>query len=323
MTDNLSIFLAFAAGLLSFLSPCVLPLIPSYLCFLGGMSRERTRGQLVSGTVSFILGFTAVFVCRSVLMSSLFFMLGGPGGYINRIAGAVVILLGLNILFDFLPFLNREFRFHIESHIKRDRDPAANKRPGTGPGRIVGAFLTGAAFGAGWTPCVGPILGSILLLAGQSGRTGLAVLYLVSYSLGLGLPFLGAAIFFDRFLKYAVKLRSRLPLIQRISGVLLIVIGTLIVLGRFQFLTTLILEGQSRFIRWALEGGPLPRYLPAGLLLLAAALPLAAALRSRRVPGRGLLIFCGIAGILALVQAAGLIDCAGGFAQWLLLLQNV
>jgi cytochrome c-type biogenesis protein len=317
MTDNLSIFLAFAAGLLSFLSPCVLPLIPSYLCFLGGMSRERTRGQLVSGTVSFIVGFTAVFVCLSFLMSSMFFLLGGLGGYINRIAGAVVILLGLNILFDFLPFLNREFRFHIK------RDPAADKQPGTGPGRIAGAFLTGAAFGSGWTPCVGPILGSILLLAGQSGRTGLAVLYLVSYSLGLGLPFLGAAIFFDRFLQYAVKLRSRLPLIQRISGVLLIGIGTLIVLGRFQLLTTLILDGQSRFIRWALEGGPLPRYLPAGLLLLAAALPLAATLRRRRVPGRGLLIFCGIAGILALVQAAGLIDCAGGFAQWLLLLQNV
>jgi cytochrome c-type biogenesis protein len=247
----------------------------------------------------------------------MFFLLGGPGRYINRIAGAVVILLGLNILFDFLPFLNREFRFHIK------RDPAADKRPGTLPGRIAGAFLTGAAFGAGWTPCVGPILGSILLLAGQSGRTGLAVLYLAGYSLGLGLPFLGAAIFFDRFLRYAVKLRSRLPLIQRISGVLLIGIGTLIIFGRFQLLTALILGGQSRFIRWALAGGPLPRYLPAALLLLAALLPLLIAAVRRRVPRPGLFIFCGMAGILALIQAAGLIDCAGGLARWLLLLQNV
>jgi cytochrome c-type biogenesis protein len=248
----------------------------------------------------------------------MFFLLGGFSRYINRVAGAIVILLGLNILFDFLPFLNRELRFHIK------RDPAVNKQPGTLPGRLAGAFLTGAAFGAGWTPCVGPILGSILLLAGQSGRTGLAVLYLVSYSLGLGLPFLGAAIFFDHFLKHAVKLRGHLPLIQRISGVFLVGMGILIILGRFQLLTVLILDGQSRFIRWALEGGPLPRYLPAGILFLAALLPLLmVSIRKRRIPGRGLFIFSGIAGILALIQAVGLIDCAGGFAQWLLLLQDV
>jgi cytochrome c-type biogenesis protein len=170
---------------------------------------------------------------------------------------------------------------------------------------------------------VGPILGSILLLGGQSGQRSLAALYLVSYSLGLGLPFLGAAIFFDRFLSYAVKLRNRLPLIQRISAILLIGIGILIAFGRFQMFTVLILEGQSRFIRWALEGGPLPRYLPAGLLFLAAVLPLLIPAIRRRVPRRGLFIFSGITGILAFIQAAGLIDCAGGLAQWLLLLQKV
>jgi cytochrome c-type biogenesis protein len=315
--NNLSVFLAFAAGLLSFLSPCVLPLIPSYLCFLGGISQDTgTRRRLLSGTLSFIGGFTVVFVGLSFRFSSVFFFLGGFTRYINWAAGAIVILLGLNIIAGFLPFLGREFRFHIKQ--------SPGGRTGKRLARLGWAFLTGAAFGAGWTPCVGPILGSILLLAGQSGKTGLAVLYLASYSLGLGLPFLGAALFFDRFLVYTAKLRARLPMIQRISGVLLIGIGILIIFGRFQLLTTLITEGQSRFIRWALDGGPLPRYLPAGIFFCAAVLPpLVLALRRKRVRRRGLLIFCGIAGALALVQAAGLLDSAGWLARWLSFLQGV
>jgi cytochrome c-type biogenesis protein len=317
VTDNVSIFLAFAAGLLSFLSPCVLPLIPSYFCFLGGISGDTgTRRRLIPGTVSFIAGFTAVFVGLSFLFSSAFFLLGAYTRYVNWAAGTVVILFGLNIIFDFLPLLNRELRFHVRRE--------GGGRPGKGPEGIGGAFLTGAAFGAGWTPCVGAILGSILLLAGQSGKTGTAILYLAAYSLGLGLPFLGAAIFFDRFLGYAAKLRAHLPLIQRISGVLLIVIGGLMIFGRFQILTVLIMEAQFRFITWASSGGPLPRYLPAGLFLLAAALPpVLLALGKKPVRRPGLLVCCGISGALAVLQATGLIDCAGGLARWLIFLQNV
>ncbi|GHV64291.1 hypothetical protein AGMMS49587_16380 [Spirochaetia bacterium] len=171
-TGQLSIFLAFAAGLLSFLSPCVLPIIPSYLCIIGGV-----RSHLVAGTVSFILGFSAVFIVLSILLSTTLFLLGGISRYITIAAGIIVIILGLNVIFDFLSFLNYEKRFHL------------NKRPRG----IAGTFLAGAAFGAGWTPCVGPILGSILLLAGQSGKTATAALYLAVYSAGLGLPFLLAA----------------------------------------------------------------------------------------------------------------------------------
>jgi cytochrome c-type biogenesis protein len=161
--------------------------------------------------------------------------MGGASRYINTAAGIIIIVLGLNAIFDFFSFLNYETRFH-----------AAPK-----PGKIIGAFFAGMAFGAGWTPCVGPILAGILLMAGQQGKTGVAVLYLAVYSAGLGLPFLGAAIFFDRFLAGAAKLRSRLPLIRRISGILLILIGLLILTGRFAVLNTLILKTQYRFIDWA------------------------------------------------------------------------
>jgi cytochrome c-type biogenesis protein len=251
MTENLSILLAFGAGLLSFLSPCVLPLIPSYLCFIGGVSltgagekpEEESRRQnelnphLIASTLFFILGFSAVFIILSILISATFTLMGGISRYINLGAGIIVIILGLNIIFDFLSFLNYEKRFH----------------PLRRPRGMIGAFFVGAAFGAGWTPCVGPILGSILLLAGQSGGIPRAVLYLAFYSAGLGLPFLLAAIFFNRFLKTAVKLRAHLPLIKRISGILLIFIGLLILSGRYQALNILIQKWQYRFIDWALE----------------------------------------------------------------------
>jgi cytochrome c-type biogenesis protein len=229
MSENLSVLIAFGAGLLSFLSPCVLSLIPSYLCIIGGTpmstSSEKTgefKPRLVAGTFSFILGFSAVFIVVSILLTATFSLMGGISRYINWVSGAVIILLGLNILFDFLSFLNYEKRFHLTNI----------------PRGITGAFLAGAAFGAGWTPCVGPVLGSILLLAAQSDGSS-AVLYLVFYSAGMGLPFLLASIFFNAFLKTSLKLRSFLPHIRRISGIVLIAIGLLIVTGRYQALNAI------------------------------------------------------------------------------------
>ncbi|MDR1251677.1 MAG: redoxin domain-containing protein [Treponema sp.] len=236
MTENISILLAFGAGLLSFFSPCVLPLIPSYLCIIGGAplsaSSEKTgefKPRLVAGTLSFILGFSAVFIILSILLAATFSLMGGISRYINWISGAVVIVLGLNILFDFLSFLNYEKRLHLTGRVRG----------------IFGTFLAGAAFGAGWTPCVGPVLGSILLLAAQSGGVPTAVLYLAFYSAGMGLPFLLASIFFNVFLKTSLKLRPHLPLIRRISGVLLIAIGVLIVTGRYQALNALTSNWQA------------------------------------------------------------------------------
>jgi cytochrome c-type biogenesis protein len=229
MAQQMSLLLAFGAGLLSFVSPCVLPLIPSYLAFLGGIGLDRTAGEdpgaapgpasrprLAAATVSFVLGFSAVFIVLSVLFSGTFFLLGGAARHINLAAGIIVIVLGLNVIFDFLKFLNYEKRARIA---KRPRG-------------LPQAFLVGVAFGAGWSPCVGPFLGSILLMAGQAGKTGQAALYLSAYSAGLGLPFLAAGLFFDRFLRGAAKLRPRLPLIRRIGGVFLVGVGVFTLLGR-------------------------------------------------------------------------------------------
>jgi cytochrome c-type biogenesis protein len=248
VNDKLSILLAFTAGLLSFFSPCVLPLIPSWLCFLGGTGLEAAekpktgtetavstgneagRTRLLGATAGFVLGFSVVFVVLSVLFSTTALFLGGISGIINTAAGIIIIILGLNVIFDFIRFLNYEKRL-----LPIQRQGVPHKRG------LPGAFLAGTAFGAGWTPCVGPILGSILLLAGQRGRIGPAALYLGAYSLGLGLPSLIAALCFDRFVgRFLLKIRPRLPLIRRISGLFLIMIGLLILLGRFQALNILL-----------------------------------------------------------------------------------
>lgn len=254
MGEYPSLLLVFAAGLLSFLSPCVLPLIPSYLGILGSAAGNAAAGRsgpagntaagsgagrraaLLLTTVSFILGFTAIFIVFSVVISAAFVLLGDAARYIRIAAGIVVIVLGLNVLFDFLSLLNYEKRFHAHK-----------------PRGLLGAFLAGAAFGAGWTPCIGPILTSVLFLAGQGGKAGIAALYLGIYSLGLGLPFLLAAAFFDRFLVSAAWFRRRLPLIQKISGCLLVLMGLLILTGRFSALNIALQKWQYQYITWAAD----------------------------------------------------------------------
>jgi len=219
MTENISIFIAFGAGLLSFLSPCVLPLIPSYLCVIGGSPlNAEYRPKPIARTISFISGFSVVFIILSIIFSSTFMFINNIFRYINLVSGIIVIILGLNIIFDFLSLLNYEKRFHLK-----------NKPKG-----IIGAFLAGGAFGAGWTPCVGPVLAGILLLATNSGSVWRSVIYLIFYSAGLGLPFLLASFFFNAFVKVSAKLRAHFPLIRRISGALLIVIGVLVISGDYQ-----------------------------------------------------------------------------------------
>jgi cytochrome c-type biogenesis protein len=245
MGEYPSALLVLAAGLLSFFSPCVLPLIPSYLSILAGAGgtaisseREQATGKrfvLFITTLSFILGFTAVFIILSIIISATFLFMGGVAKYIRIAAGAIVIILGLNIIFDFLKFLNYEKRLSI----------------GGRPKGLAGAFLAGAAFGAGWTPCIGPILTGVLFLAGQSGKAGIAALYLALYSLGLGLPFLLAAVFFDRYLVPAKWFRARLPLIRKISGILLVIMGLLILTGRFSAINITLQRWQYQYIMWA------------------------------------------------------------------------
>jgi cytochrome c-type biogenesis protein len=220
-------------------------------------------------------------------------------------AGIIVIILGLNMIFNFLVFLNYEKRFHSPQR----------------PRGLAGGFLAGAAFGAGWTPCVGPILGSILLLAGQDGQMGRAVLYLGAYSAGLGLPFLAAAFFFDRLLPHIAKLRAHLPLIQRLSGILLIFIGLFILFGRYQALNILLIKSEYTFIDWVRKGGPWVRFVPAFLFFFIAALPLI--VHGLRHPSRRLLVFSGIFMVLAILQALGFLDSAGLLSQWFIYRQGI
>lgn len=304
---NLSIFLAFVAGLFSFLSPCVLPLIPSWLCFLGGTAVPGTapggagaKSRFIPITVSFILGFSAVFVAGSLFLSGTLLLMGGVSRIITIAAGIIVMVLGLNLIFNFLTFLNYEKRPHITRR----------------PRGLAGGFLAGAAFGAGWTPCVGPILGGILLMAGQSGQMGRAALYLAVYSAGLGLPFLAMAAFFERLFPYAAKLRAHLPLIQRLSGALLLVIGLFILFGRYQALNIFLIKSEYLFIEWARGGGPAVRFVPALLYLFIAALPLAIRALRRKPRTRFLAVFSGLFAALALLQGTGVLDSAGLLAQW-------
>ena len=269
MTDDISLLLVFAAGLLSFLSPCVLPLVPSYfsiLCGVGLTGPEteglRTKGlrtvgrsRLMWTATGFVLGFSAVFITLGILVSATFSLMGGVSAYINLAAGIIVIVLGLNVIFDFLSILNYENRPLLRKFaLARDEVHG-----------LPSAFFAGAAFGAGWTPCIGPVLTGILFLASQSGQTARAVFYLALYSSGLALPFLLTAFFFDFFLGHIKRLHPHLPLIRRISGALLIFIGIMILSGRYSALNILIQKWIFGYIDWA-EGRTFPFSLLAAFL---------------------------------------------------------
>jgi cytochrome c-type biogenesis protein len=270
MQTGLSVFIAFAAGLLSFFSPCVLPLIPSRLIFLGGgiaaapeetaekglprqtLKIQSNKKRCFLQTLYFVSGFSVLFIILGVLLSSAFMMLRSVSRWINAGAGVLVILLGLNTIFDFLSFLNYEKRLHT----------------GGPPRGMVSSFLAGAAFGAGWTPCIGPVLSAILLLASRDGKPALAGLYLLCYSLGLGLPFIAAAAFMDRFLRITETLKTHLKLIRTIAGILLIIIGIMILTGRFSALNILLQRLQYSYIDWAEGRGKIAQFFSHWLELL-------------------------------------------------------
>ncbi len=228
MSQNLSMLLAFSAGLLSFLSPCVLPLIPSYISFIGGISfndlneNKASKSGIFLKTLFFVVGFTTVFMVLGILFSATGGLIGNVTQIINITAGILVILLGINFIFNFWKTLNFEKRFHFSSQ----------------PSGISGSLLMGMAFGGGWTPCVGPILASILFLAGSSGKVVQGTLLLGLYSIGLGLPFLLAGLFFSKFVKHTEKIRPHLNTIRIVSGSFLVLIGFIILLGRLQRLNT-------------------------------------------------------------------------------------
>jgi cytochrome c-type biogenesis protein len=297
MTVDPSVPAAFVAGLLSFLSPCVLPLVSSWLIYLSGAeggsdSSGPPRSRLVLSTLCFILGFSTVFIVLSLLFSSFFMFLGNINSLINIIAGGVIVIFGLNILFNFIPLLNYEKRLHFSR----------------GPRNFWGAFTVGLAFGAGWTPCIGPILGSILLMAGQSGELLSSALCLAAYSAGLGLPFLAAAFFWGFILKRLSRLRALTPVIQKASGIFLIAIGVFMMLGRFKTLNGALLRAGYSLEALSQNGGWPPRIIPALYLLI----------RKRPLVRLSLFVFSGLFLGLALLQLAGLLDSLAVLSRWFL-----
>jgi len=218
---NLSLFVAFLAGVLSFLSPCVLPLVPSYLGFITGMSLEEMTGRrrvALTHAVLFVGGFSLVFIVVGLSATALGRALNFNSIWLARVGGILIILFGIYLLgIVRLPFLEREQRLHLE------RKPLG----------YLGSFLVGMAFAAGWTPCIGPVLGGILTLASTQQDVTRGALLLGVYSAGLAVPFLVAAWAVEWFLDWFQKFRRFLPLVQKASGALLIVVGLLLVSGQF------------------------------------------------------------------------------------------
>jgi len=224
--SQVSVLLAVGAGLLSFLSPCVLPLIPGFIGYLGSAS-VRAEGQVpwwrtFLHALAFVLGFTAVFVVLGASAGSLGALLYDYLPWIQRIGGVLLILMGLHTIGLLkIPFLFQEKRVHFVG------------RPELG---YLSSFLLGIFFSAGWTPCVGPILASILLLASQEQTAARGAFLLAAYSLGLGIPFLAVGAAFGPLSGWLRRLNRHLNLVSIISGLFLIVVGLLILTDSLRLL---------------------------------------------------------------------------------------
>ncbi len=231
LPENISLFAAFTAGIISFVSPCVLPLIPAYLSFISGVSVEEMKSRdrksevlkkVSMNTILFILGFSCVFVALGASATFIGDFLLSKLALFNKIAGVIIILLGLHLLGVFrIRFLNYEKRFHTRS-----------RQLG-----LFGSFLVGLAFAFGWTPCIGPILAGILLLASNQDTVTQGVVLLSSYSLGLGIPFFVTAVSFHTFISVFGWIKRYFRTVEIISGLFLILIGFLIFIGSFTALT--------------------------------------------------------------------------------------
>lgn len=235
-TQNMSFFIAFSAGFLSFVSPCVLPLVPSYISYVTGLSLEeltspegkaRAREVAMKNSLLFILGFSTIFIFfgASATFMGQFFL--SNQAIIRKIGGLLIIFFGLYIMGLIKPaLLMRDARFHFQ-----------NK-----PAGYIGSYLVGIAFGAGWTPCVGPILGSILLYASTTGSVFTGVQLLAVYSLGLGLPLFLSSLGVQTFLVYFKKTSRHLRYVSGASGVFLVVVGLLIFTNSLTRLTSFFTE---------------------------------------------------------------------------------
>ena len=234
---SLGLTIAFGAGLLSFLSPCVLPLIPSYVTFITGLSLEdvqKARRAALIHSLLFVLGFTLIFLALGATATALGQLLSYQRVWITRVGGVLIIVFGLYMLGVFnVALFSQERRVHI-----------ANKPVG-----YLGTLLVGIAFGAGWTPCIGPILGSILTYAASSADVSRGMWLLLAYSLGLAVPFLLSAVAVERFLDFFSRMKRQMGWITRTSGVLMIAIGVLMVTNYFTLLAGVLNQYTPEFLK--------------------------------------------------------------------------
>lgn len=224
-TPAVSLVVAFGAGLLSFLSPCVLPLIPSYVSFITGLELDdvgRAKHTALVHALLFVLGFTLVFLALGATATLIGQLLHRERQWVGRVGGVLVIVFGLYLLgvFHFGVFA-RDTRVHI-----------ARKPMG-----YLGTVLVGMAFAAGWSPCIGPILGGVLTYTASAADLDRGLLLLFSYALGLAVPFVLAALLIDRFVPLFQRYRRLMVGLTRVAGALLIVVGVLMISGSMTVLT--------------------------------------------------------------------------------------
>ena len=229
---------AAGAGALSFLSPCVLPLVPPYLCYMAGISVDDFRGAvnsentamrsaLMGASVAFVLGFSTVFVALGAGASTVGAFLRAWQNEIAVAAGLAIVAMGLNFLgIVRIPLLSREARFQA----------------GGRPANLGAAYVMGLAFAFGWTPCIGPVLGPILTFAGARDTVGEGALLLAAYSAGLGVPFLLASAFSGAFMRFLSRFRLHMGKVEKAMGGLLVVAGVLFLTGGMQTVAYFLLE---------------------------------------------------------------------------------
>lgn len=231
MGQPVGVVVAFTAGLFSFLSPCVLPLFPSYLSFVTGMSVTDLTGDLSAAarrrvmlhSLTFVLGFSLVFVSLGASFSAAGQFLLDYRDWIRRIGGVLIVLFGLYIAgFVKLGFLGRTQQWQLREK----------------PAGYLGSLLVGITFAIGWTPCVGPILGAILSLAGTAETVERGIGLLVAYSAGLGVPFLASSLALGVFLKFFKRYRVLIPVVERAAGVVLVVVGVLVLTNYYLVLNS-------------------------------------------------------------------------------------
>ncbi|MBZ8132004.1 cytochrome c biogenesis CcdA family protein [Afifella sp. IM 167] len=233
---EVSIGAAFLAGFLSFVSPCVLPIVPPYLCYLAGVSFDQLQDdtpppgvgrRIIFAAIAFVLGFSTVFVALGATASLLGQTVARYFDTLSIVAGILIIVMGLHFLGLFrIGLLYREARVSVEKK----------------PAGLLGAYVMGLAFAFGWTPCVGPVLAAILFVAGSTETTMRGALLLGVYALGIGLPFILAAAFASRFLGWAMRFRRHMGTVEKAMGGLLVVTGLLFVTGQMSAISYWLLE---------------------------------------------------------------------------------